>query len=298
VHQYETLVPKTAHFPDAIWLQMLQNAVHLILELRQVKVQADQLHTHMGKHITYAEYVGLLYSTSAQYDSQFGTASDAKPAQKRQVYSHQFDSEPDDDYDLDTPVSVIQAHKAMRREAMMPGFTWSKISEADRAIWDQLSDDTKIAILGTRSQTKPRTNGTRPPGKCFVQLCDVLQACRHLSLDPGEETLDAMIADGGPDPHLDEQPPEDSSGPDLITFATNRANSESIPPAHLVLMMSYAINRHSKGKAGSNHKAVKPAPMLGSPVQTRNTITPAEPRAKVGIAVTSTDYASLRSHKQ
>jgi hypothetical protein len=42
---------------------------------------------------------------------------------------------------------------------------------------------------------------------------------------------------------------------------------------------------------------VKPAPMLGSPVQTRNTITPAEPRAKAGEEVTAAGYASLRSHK-
>jgi hypothetical protein len=42
---------------------------------------------------------------------------------------------------------------------------------------------------------------------------------------------------------------------------------------------------------------VKPAPMLGSPVQTCNTITPAEPRAKAGEEVTATGYASLRSHK-
>jgi hypothetical protein len=251
VRQYATLVPKSDHFPESIRLQMLQNAVHPILELRQIKIQADQLHTQMGKQIKYAEYVGLLYSASAQYNSQFGTASGTKLAQKRQVYSHQLNLEPDDDYDVDTPVSVIQAHKAMRREAMMPGFTWSKIPEGDRAIWDQLSDDTKIAILGARSQTKPRTSGTRPPGKRLVQLCDVHQAFQHLSewsQDTGEETPGTVIEDGGPDPHLNEQPPEDSPAPDLLTFATYCADSESIPPAHLARMMSDAVNRHSKNK--------------------------------------------------
>jgi hypothetical protein len=34
-------------------------------------------------------------------------------------------------------------------------------------------------------------------------------------------------------------------------------------------------------------RVVKPAPMLASPVQTCNTITPVEPRAKVGTLVTS-----------
>jgi hypothetical protein len=35
----------------------------------------------------------------------------------------------------------------MRREAMMPGHTWAKLSEANRKIRDQLSDDVKMAIL-------------------------------------------------------------------------------------------------------------------------------------------------------
>jgi hypothetical protein len=38
----------------------------------------------------------------------------------------------------------------MRKEAMMPGHTWAKLSEADWKIWDQLSDDVKIAILNAQ----------------------------------------------------------------------------------------------------------------------------------------------------
>ena len=62
-----------------------------------------------------------------------------------------------------------------------------------------------------------------------------------------------MVDDGNPDIPLDEQPPEDSPGHDLLAFATNRADSASIPPAHLARMMSEAINRNSK-KPGSTRK--------------------------------------------
>jgi hypothetical protein len=135
--------------------------------------------------------------------------------------------------------------------------------EGDRAIWDQLSDDPKIAILGTRSQTKPRTNSTRLPGKRLVQLCDVLQAFQHLSHDPGEETPDTMIEDSGPDPHLDEQPPEDNPGqPDLLTFATNRADSESIPPAHLARMMSDAVQGEYEKRTILYHNSLVHVPVL------------------------------------
>jgi hypothetical protein len=88
---------------------MLQNAVHPVPELRQVKVQADQMTTQTGNKLTYPEYVSLLYSAAAQYDSQFGATPSAKLAAKRQVYSHQLDYDVND-YDVDTPVSVIQAN--------------------------------------------------------------------------------------------------------------------------------------------------------------------------------------------
>jgi hypothetical protein len=142
IRQYEKLVSPTNHFSEAIQLHMLQNAVNPVPEVRQVKVQADQLMTQTGKALTYSEYVGLVYSASAQYDNQFATSSGAKLAQKRQVYNHQLDTI-DDDYDVDKPVSVIQANQATRREAMMPGGVWAKLSEAEREIWDKLSDNTK-----------------------------------------------------------------------------------------------------------------------------------------------------------
>jgi hypothetical protein len=43
VQQYKKLVKKKDHFSEAIKLPMLQNAVHAVPELRQVKIQADQL---------------------------------------------------------------------------------------------------------------------------------------------------------------------------------------------------------------------------------------------------------------
>ena len=133
VRLYEKLVDPTDHFSDAIKLHMLQNAVHPIQELRQVKTSAAQLQTQTGKAITYTNYIGLLYSAAAQYDSQFSSASGAKLAAKRQVFWHDVDQGDDvDDYDLDTPIAVIQANQMVRREAMMPSSSWSKLTEAER----------------------------------------------------------------------------------------------------------------------------------------------------------------------
>ena len=47
---------------------LLQNAVHPIAELRQVKVQADQFKTHTKQNLTYDKYCALLLSAAQQYN--------------------------------------------------------------------------------------------------------------------------------------------------------------------------------------------------------------------------------------
>ena len=101
VRQYEKLVTENDRFSEAVKLQMLQNAVFNIPDLRQVKQQADQMMTQTGRKLTYAEYVALLSSAAAQYDKQFSGSLGTGLAKKRQVYSHDFDLS-NDEYDIDT----------------------------------------------------------------------------------------------------------------------------------------------------------------------------------------------------
>jgi hypothetical protein len=191
------------------------------------------------------EYVTLLYSASVQYESQFTVSAGAKLAQKRQVYTHKFDYDfVKDEYDVNTPVLVIQANKMMHREAMMPGHTWAKLSEANWEIWDQLSDDVKIAILNAQSQLRsclPAKPPLCPPDKRLVSLHDVIKACQHLTLDTREDSpdVDAMVCDTA----AEEGGQGDITPPsaDLLTFATNCQSTDHIPPAHLAKLISDAI---------------------------------------------------------
>jgi hypothetical protein len=127
----------------------------------------------------------------------------------------------------------------MCREAMMHGHTWAKLSEANWEIWDQLSDDVKIAILNVRSQLRfcpPTKPPPRCPDKRLVSLHDVIQACHHLTLDPREDSpdVDAMVSD---------TVAEEGSQGDLLAFATNCQSTDHIPSAHLAKLMSDAINK-------------------------------------------------------
>jgi hypothetical protein len=152
---------------------------------------------------------------------------------------------------------LIQANKMMHREAMMPGHMWAKLSEADWEIWDQLSDDVKIAILNAQSQLRsclPTKPPPRRPDKRLVSLHDVIQACQHLTLDPGEDSpdVDAMVNETV----AEEGSQGDNTPPsaDLLTFATNRQSTDHIPPAHVAKLMSDVINKHTS--KSSNKQSV------------------------------------------
>jgi hypothetical protein len=153
------------------------------------------------------------WSASAQSDRQSGTVSIAKLAQTRQIYDNQFDCVADE-YNRDIPVTVIQANKDMRRDAMMSRFTWSNVSEADRCLWDQ-----------------PSTLGTSP--KCVVSLPDVMID------DPDHVVSLAEFSTG------------DIPEPDLLACLTDRTDTCTIPPEVLLMMTSNAINRHANDKQGS-----------------------------------------------
>jgi hypothetical protein len=71
VHEFEKLSDAKNHFSDE-WkkLIMLQNAVHPLAELHQVKLTADQ-NKVTGVALTYDNYFKLLYSATVNYNKSF-----------------------------------------------------------------------------------------------------------------------------------------------------------------------------------------------------------------------------------
>jgi hypothetical protein len=120
VRLYERQIDKKDHFSDALKRTMLENAVHPIAELRQVKRNADLEKAKTGTALSYDKYVSLLTSAATAYDEKY------KPGRsKRLVYAHEMQDDDgeyndaneyeDDIYDIDLPVSLIQANAHDRR---------------------------------------------------------------------------------------------------------------------------------------------------------------------------------------
>ena len=68
VRNYHELSP--SRLPKKLQCTLLQNAVHPIMELKQVKLQADQFKIHTDKDMNYDKYCSLLLSAAQQYDAQ------------------------------------------------------------------------------------------------------------------------------------------------------------------------------------------------------------------------------------
>jgi hypothetical protein len=64
------LVPAASHYKDEQKLAILQDTVHSLHELRQVKNTALLIkQANSGKDLTYDEYVQLLTHASSDYDN-------------------------------------------------------------------------------------------------------------------------------------------------------------------------------------------------------------------------------------
>lgn len=210
IRRYEKQLEASEHFSESQKKVMLENAVHPIKELAQVKISADIDLTRTGKPLTYDQYVNLLLAAAASYDVEA-----RKPRQvRRQVYLHEQNYEPDfgysesdEYYNIDSPVTVIQAHAHDRRPMTRPPprtpvvparsvrmsrDQWHKLSDESKQLWDKLSDSDKAIILGLGTSPSPRR----------VNLHEVLDPDPDPGLaeeEPEEEFVDA--SEEPPDEH-------------------------------------------------------------------------------------------------
>ena len=123
------------------------------MELRQVKLQAEQFKTQSGKQLTYPGYSSLLLSAAQQYDNQCRVQPDR--IAKRRIYQHEFDyveteeqdSCDDGTYDIDQPIDTIQVNATKYQGPRLPYEKWKELPDDAKKIWDMLSLEAKAIIL-------------------------------------------------------------------------------------------------------------------------------------------------------
>ena len=242
VRMYHKYVDVPSQLSPELLRTLLENAVNGITDLRQVKLNADQMLQARGTRMTYENYRDLLLNACARYDAEWHPRRPRAPrgpaaSRRTTVYTTDIDYDGNDEeiheFSFDTPVSVVSAYRTR-----MTGAQWHKLDPASQRIWDSLSDTAKEVILGgdgprpggrdrpgTRPPRKPPSN---PPVRRTAQMHD-------LHSDPDSNMgsdLDGVDHPDSSPPEVEEPGPEDQ----YLAMATNRSKPPS--PATLQHMMS------------------------------------------------------------
>jgi hypothetical protein len=186
VHQmdlYDTLVGTITDSKQRIIY--LSQAVSTVPALALVKTTATIMAKSLKQDLDFSLYLPLLREAATRHDDAL------KARGRRMVYNHEFgsyneapgsydinvhDNYYDTDtvtYDLETPVSVIEAHaterEQQRRAITIPRDRWMSLDAQGRELWDQLNDKQKATILGLpylpRSAGPNPSRGRPPPGR-------------------------------------------------------------------------------------------------------------------------------------
>ena len=266
VRKYHDLSSQHQLSPD-LQRTLLQNAVHPIMELRQVKLQADQLKTHMSKDLTYDEYCSLLLSAAQQYDTQHN--SSVNKLAKRRIYEHDFldshdtsycGTEYDGTYDIDIPIADLEIHSTKFQAGPRLSYEqWKALPDDAKKIWDMLSQEAKAIILRPFSKAKPLNQRyfdqrkPTPKQKLFQpprhavnnHEIDYLTACLHElhggDSPPSDNTYDTFEPqlDGDTSVHEDIVEPDQP----LLAHVTKK---KPLPPGNVKRLLSPAANSKPK----------------------------------------------------
>jgi hypothetical protein len=263
------------HFSDGQKRVMLQNSVNGIDELRQVKNTADHMATTSGTMLTYDEYVTLLLSAASAYNDQFKPKGSKRHVLLQVIQDYYNDHhddvifDPDTTFDIDCPVSSIQAYatnfrpqhtpKPNTSKARMPSEKWFGLDAASKAIWDRLYDKAKSIILGyTNPESQPnRPTGNsstfrhppvnqsgKPPFKAQVNLhemsaYDVLLANIH-DVAPSGDDIDRHVTT-----QEDDEPSSSEDVNDMrLINAAKSSRTDHLPPGGICRVNSKSSTRH------------------------------------------------------
>lgn len=164
VRLYDRYSDVQSRFGSVMKTTLLQNAVNGITDLRQVKLNADQMLQATGHPTSYQHYRDLLLNACARYDVELQTRGRrshrpiSNHSNTRTVYVTDVDY--DDSYPptfgFDTPLDVVTAYRTR-----MTGAQWHKLDPESQRIWDSLSDAAKEVILAGNAPSNRPNRGDR-----------------------------------------------------------------------------------------------------------------------------------------
>ncbi|EEC44015.1 predicted protein [Phaeodactylum tricornutum CCAP 1055/1] len=167
---YNDMVPMAEQLPKQLCLSLLENAVHDIPELRQVKITATLDLAKGGTPLNYEGYLSLLLASASLYDKGNNLSNSRSVKSKRSAFLTDLSYDQPDftedngiDYDIDLSPAVIYEANTHNRKVSPSGHrnrdpaTNRERPYIPREMWNQLSDDAKAILQGLSAPDKGPT---------------------------------------------------------------------------------------------------------------------------------------------
>ena len=212
----------------AMKTSLLANAVSTIPDLVSVKTAMDTHFSNFGMtDNNFLQYFTLLLRAAATLDYKRGVESISTTSHHRTI--HMLEQAPYNDDDPEYPSLEYDINATQRNPAAtLPLPTWKAISPDGRAIWDQLTDADKTAIISGKPRN-PGSGSQRRPTSRQAHLTNV-------STDVVE------IADDTDQPAADESPLHDNLVINALTGNSTTPVDSQHPPGSINRLLGKPSN--------------------------------------------------------
>lgn len=243
---FHELTTTEKHISESLRIVLLENAVHPVSELRQVKTSADVLATKDGKALTWDGYYGLLLSAALAYDKQRQPQRSSRRVNYTDILGSDDSPDPweyaiDSDPTVDLPpMDFLQIHASKQSTSPPPKRSSPTLqtTRIEDATWRQLPRDVQqflsAAFRDRRdSTTRPRT----------VRMHEIIDE---------DDTPKVTFLDD----EVEETPTQDTStlddtADDNTQLLAHLTNQSRLPPGDIKRVLS---NSNAKKPASRNNK--------------------------------------------
>ena len=127
---------------------MLESAVQPVKALIHIEDKDNQLKMHNKKNLSYDDYSALVEAAAANFDTKFKVNSKrpSRAAYQKEIFEDN-DADSDSEYDVDLPISSIQANftktskERVPSESFSPAEKWKALTPESRETWEMLPND-------------------------------------------------------------------------------------------------------------------------------------------------------------
>jgi hypothetical protein len=284
---------------------LVENAVRAIPALHMVKTQAKTIQATNGRKLDSDSYFTLLIDAAIEHDNVTAAPSKLRRNPIRSAHVHEIDHASnygenfydtnsshglDNDYNIDTPIDVIQSYVHARNPRYnnpprhLNSAKLDQMSEAGREMWMKMTPEDRAIVFDLKGKSNPSfTPSPRVPGQASGRPPDRQPPSRRTANLHEISAFDFIVMQH----ELNQQHVADST-PATPNTSTTSSNGNSAPDTSTVSVNSTNVRRAQLSLAPSDIRKV-----MGSQSAKKVTIN-GEPLYSANVHETQSDNTVYR----